>query len=76
MSTQPLEVRINRTAIDGQTSNSYCAIMLNQKLTDAGFPMIGKLFVHGVRHGTFTMTVDNRAHEYVYTWNPDPDDEL
>lgn len=76
IATQMVEVRINRFEVENIGKSSYLNIIVNQKLCDAGVPMVGRLFIHGVRHGRLSLYVDNARDEYVYEWTPDPEDEL
>jgi len=69
-------VRVPFEAFVNAMNGSYANIMLMQRLRDANIPMLGCLFIVGVRHGRLTFTVDNATNEYVYEWEPDPDDEL
>ena len=70
MSTQTIEVRVPLEDVMKLQHEVLANIKLVEKMRAAGIPIIGKLVLSGITHGTLTHHVDDDldGDTLVYTW--------
>lgn len=69
---KPIEVTMSRKEIElgNEVLNN---LLVMARLREAGIPVLGRISLQGVEHGTFEMIEDRTFGDVVYRWTPDPD---
>lgn len=79
MSTQTITLRVDADSVKKLQNEVLANIKLVEKMRAAGIPIIGKLVLSGITHGTLTHHVEDDldGDTLVYTWTGEVvEDEL
>jgi len=69
---KPVEITMARKEIElgNEVLNN---LKLMGRMREAGIPVLGRISLQGVEHGTLEMIEDRTFGDVVYRWTPDPE---